>query len=158
MVYKIILPKEPPTLPIQNGGGTFNFQLHPAFWVGMALCDTQSYPNFSNTCAPASDTNIFDNPDPKAKDYIGHHPGTAFLEVQFYPPGWASSADATRYAAAIAIFSFSSSVATGKDGVPMGPPDPLNSNAATFTPDPHKTLFMHPGDTIQVSLRDTPDG
>jgi hypothetical protein len=180
MVYKLILPAEPPTQPIQNGGGVFNFELHPAFWVGMALCDSQSFPNFTNKCAASSDANIFENPNPNAKDYIGHHPGAAFLEVQFYPPGWVSGADATRYAAAIAIFSFSSSAVTGldnnadclnkvgvepgnfafieKDGVPVGPPDPLNSNAATFTPDPNKTLFMNPGDTLLVTLRDTPEG
>ena len=35
--YFLRLPKDPPTLPKQNGtGGTFNFQLHPAFWVGIA--------------------------------------------------------------------------------------------------------------------------
>ena len=46
MVYLIQLPKDPPELPQQNGtGGTFNFQLHPAFWFGMAVCDDQSAPN-----------------------------------------------------------------------------------------------------------------
>ncbi|HEX9064864.1 MAG TPA: hypothetical protein VF843_07135, partial [Streptosporangiaceae bacterium] len=42
-VYTMRLPTDPPTLPKQNGtGGTFNFQLHPAFWFGMAMCDDQS--------------------------------------------------------------------------------------------------------------------
>jgi hypothetical protein len=46
MTYLLQLPMEPPTLPKQDGsGGTFNFQLHPAFWVGMAMCDDQSAPN-----------------------------------------------------------------------------------------------------------------
>src|SRR5262245_10031615 len=37
-LYRLVLPKEPPTLPTQDGtGGTFNFQLHPASWFGMAL-------------------------------------------------------------------------------------------------------------------------
>jgi hypothetical protein len=45
-VYLLQLPKDPPTFPKQDGtGGTFNFQLHPAFWVGMAICDDQSAPN-----------------------------------------------------------------------------------------------------------------
>jgi hypothetical protein len=45
-VYVLTLPKDPPILPKQDGtGGTFNFQLHPAFWFGMAMCDTQSAPN-----------------------------------------------------------------------------------------------------------------
>src|SRR5437899_1000999 len=39
MTYQLTLPKDPPTLPTQDGnGGTFNFQLHPAFWLGMAMC------------------------------------------------------------------------------------------------------------------------
>src|SRR5437899_8891559 len=46
-VYRLTLPKDPPTLPTQTGGGTFNFELHPAFWFGMAMCDTQSYPEFT---------------------------------------------------------------------------------------------------------------
>jgi hypothetical protein len=77
-VYRVTLPTDPSTLPKQDGtGGTFNFQLHPAFWFGMAMCDTQSDPNFTTTCTPDSDTNIFDNPDPTAPDYIGRHPGIA---------------------------------------------------------------------------------
>ena len=41
-VYRLRLPKEPPKLPKQDGtGGTWNFQLHPAFWFGMAVCDDQ---------------------------------------------------------------------------------------------------------------------
>src|SRR5207245_7162565 len=79
--YVLKLPFDPPTAPTQDGtGGTFNFQLHPAFWFGMALCDTESSPEFTKTCAPDSDANIFDGSDPAAADYIGHHPGTAFME------------------------------------------------------------------------------
>lgn len=40
MVYLMRLPKDPPRQPTQDGtGGTFNFQLHPTFWVGLAVCD-----------------------------------------------------------------------------------------------------------------------
>jgi hypothetical protein len=39
--YLVRLPKDPPKPPSQNGtGGTDNFMLHPAFWFGMAMCDT----------------------------------------------------------------------------------------------------------------------
>src|SRR5216684_8873636 len=59
--YFLRLPKDPPTLPKQDGtGGTFNFQLRPAFWVSMAMCDTQSAPNFTSVCPPDTDANIFD--------------------------------------------------------------------------------------------------
>src|ERR1051326_8691458 len=45
-IYRLTLPKDPPNLPKQDAtGGTFNFQLHPAFWFGMAMCDDQSAPN-----------------------------------------------------------------------------------------------------------------
>src|SRR6516164_2492581 len=84
--YKLKLPKDPVTPPSQDGtGGTFNFMLHPAFWFGMAMCDTQSAPEFTTTCVPDTDANIFDNGDPAAPDFIGKHPGTAFMEMQFYP-------------------------------------------------------------------------
>ncbi len=84
-VYLLQLPKDPPTFPKQDGtGGTFNFQLHPAFWVGMAMCDDQSAPNPGGSsvgpnilCTPDSDSNIFDGSDPTMPDYIGKHPGTA---------------------------------------------------------------------------------
>jgi hypothetical protein len=118
--YQLRLPEEPPVLPRNDGsGGTFNFQLHPAFWVGMALCDTESAPNpGTKACTPDTDANIFDGVNPNAADYIGNHPGTAFVEVQFYPPGWVpwpasqiinggSSCDAQQWCAAVAIFSLS---------------------------------------------------
>ena len=92
------LPTDPKDQPTQDGtGGTFNFQLHPAFWFGMAMCDDQSAPNPGGssragrpcrarpTATPTSTT----APTPRRRDYIGQHPGTAFMEMQFYPPGWA---------------------------------------------------------------------
>src|SRR5256885_3397482 len=185
--YLLRLPKDPPTLPKQDGsGGTFNFQLHPAFWLGMALCDNQSGPEFTHAaCTPNSDTNIFDGSDPNAADYIGKHPGTAFLEVQFYPPGWvpfvnAISCDATKWCAAMAIFSLSQDQNHGvvnnadclgragvepanfafitKNGKPHAPPSPLAATTATFTPSAATDLFMGSGDQIAVNIRDSRDG
>jgi hypothetical protein len=53
-IYRLTLPSEPPTPPNQAGtGGTYNFQLHPAFWVGMAMCDTQSAPAPNGTSGTA---------------------------------------------------------------------------------------------------------
>jgi hypothetical protein len=64
-LYLLTLPKDPPTLPTQDGrGGTFEFQLNVAFWFGMVLCDSQSFPNFTHTCRPDTDDNIFDDADP----------------------------------------------------------------------------------------------
>jgi len=184
-VYLLQLPKDPPTLPKQDGtGGTFNFQLRPAFWVGMAMCDDQSAPNPGGSsvgpnipCTPDSDTNIFDDSDPTMPGYIGKHPGAAFMEMQFYPPGWVNGADATRWASALNIDSLSQNFNTGqgnnaacggaieyvnfafitKSGVPPGPPGPLLQNNSTFTPNAD-TLFYNPGDVLRVVLQDTTDG
>jgi hypothetical protein len=183
-IYKVVLPRESLLQPTQDGrGGTFNFQLHPAFWFGMDLCDTQSAPNFTEVCNPDTDDNIFDNPDPNAPDYIGHHPGGAFLELQFYPPGWVGSPqliDSTQYFAAAAIFSFGTSQVTGQrnnldcrrkvgtesanfavitnNGVPLFPPNPLGLPFGNFKPDLSNVLVMNPGDTLLVAILDTPDG
>src|SRR5580765_2666321 len=45
-LYRLTLPTQPVTKPVQDGtGSTWDFQLHPAFWFGMAMCDDQSGPN-----------------------------------------------------------------------------------------------------------------
>jgi hypothetical protein len=161
-IYHLTIPSEPPTPPNQAGtGGTYNFQLHPAFWFGMAMCDSQSAPNFTSTCTPSSDSNIFEGTNPAASDYIGKHPGTAFMEMQFYPPGWVlwqnggTSCDSTKWCAALNIDSLSRNMNTGitnnpdclakvgeepvnfafitTTGVPLGPPGPLSQTPATFT-------------------------
>jgi hypothetical protein len=185
--YRLSLPNEPPTLPAQDGtGGTFTFQDRIAFWLGMDLCDNQSAPEFTHDpCTPDSDTNIFDGADPTQPDYIGHHPGTAFVELQFYPPGWVSfenaiSCDATQWCAAMAIFSFNSNQNTGvsnnadclntvgvepanfafitTSGVPQAPPGPLDLTLGSFTPDPAKDLFMGSGDNLDISIHDSAAG
>lgn len=183
-VYRLRLPKDPPTLPNQNGtGGTFNFMLHPAFWVGMAMCDDQSAPNPGGSsvgpnilCTPDSDSNIFDGSDPTNPSYIGKHPGTAFMEMQFYPPGAVISCDPTRWCAALNIDSLSENQNTGKgnnpacggaieyvnfayiqtDGVPFPPGSP--SPLGPFVAINDKTLFMNSGDELVVTLEDTAHG
>lgn len=184
-IYRLRLPKDPPTPPNQNGnGGTFNFQLHPTFWVGMAMCDDQSAPNPGGSsvganilCTPDSDSNIFDGSDPTKADYIGKHPGTAFMEMQFYPPGWFRSCDITRWCGALNIDSLSENMNTGqgnnaacggaveyvnfayiqKDGIPFPPgsPSPL---IPVFPATNAQTLFMNSGDELEVILQDTAHG
>src|SRR2546421_4843089 len=116
MRYQLTLPKDPsPNNPL-SPGKSFNFELHPAFWFGMAICDTQSYPELLSTCTPDSDKNIV---DPAISP---NHPGTAFMEMQFYPPGWALfalpggvSCDPTKWCAALNIDSFSQNPVTGQN-------------------------------------------
>jgi hypothetical protein len=183
--YYVRLPKDPPTPPQQDGaGGTDNFMLHPAFWFGMAMCDTQSFPNYTTSCPADSDSNIYNSPDPSSPRYIGKHPGTAFMEMQFYPPGWApwpagDSCAATQWCAALNIDSYSSNPAgvnnnaaclnsvgveyvnfafITRNGVAQAPANPLDATLATYTPDPAKDLFMNPGDLLSVHMFDTPAG
>ena len=161
-LYRIVLPKDPFQRPTQDGlGATWNFQSHIAFWFGMDMCDTESAPEYQNTsCAPDSDANIFDSPDPAAPDYIGHHPGGAFMELQFYPPGWSAweagvSCDAVQWCAALTIDSLNESQVDNttqnqqclkkvsiepvsfafitKSGVPQASPDPLTAFSPPFT-------------------------
>src|SRR6266852_4488029 len=72
MRYTLTLPSDPAPTPLTRGK-SFNFQLHPAFWFGMAMCDTQSYPELLSTCTPDSDKHIV---DPAVSP---RHPGTAFM-------------------------------------------------------------------------------
>ena len=192
--YKLTIPSDPPTFPKQNGtGGTFNFQDRIAFWFGLALCDDQSGPNPGGSplagpqipCTPNSDSNIYDGTQLSDPDYIGKHPGTAFMELQFYPPGWVQwppgvSCDPAKWCAALAIFQLNQNQNTGvnnnadclgsvgvepanfafitRNGQPIGPPGPLDQTNTTFDPTPSKVLMMQPNDAVTVDIHDTAAG
>jgi hypothetical protein len=187
MRYQLTLPKDPTTGAngVPKPGQTFNFELHPAFWFGMAMCDTQSFPEQVSTCTPDSDKNIVDPAVSPA------HPGMAFMEMQFYPPGWAFfpqtggiSCDPTRWCAALNIDSLSENPVTGqflnstcansilggteyinfafitKSGHSQGPANPIQSvtSPTSLVPDPTKDLFMNSGDQIAITMHDTSNG
>ena len=99
---------------------TCNFQLHPAFWLGhgdvrhavgarvhaRALHARQRHEHLRQRRAE------------RARSTSGKHPGTAFMEMQFYPPGWVpwpagDSCDATKWCAALNIFSLNLDQNTG---------------------------------------------
>ena len=87
---------------------TWNFQLRPTFWFGLTLCDTESAPEYTKTCKPDSDSNNLVGTNPKAANYIGKHPGNAFMELQFDGPGYVPQfegfgCDATHYCAVMTI-------------------------------------------------------
>jgi hypothetical protein len=110
MTYTVTLPKDPKQQPNASGAGgtTWNFQLRPTFWFGLTLCDTESAPEFTKTCTPDSDSNNLVGTNPAAPDYIGNHPGNAFMELQFYGPGYVPQFEgfgcaATVYCAAMTI-------------------------------------------------------
>lgn len=179
MTWHLTLPTDPALQNPNTPGKSYNFQLHPAFWFGMAMCDTQSYPEQIGTCTPDSDTNIV---DPSVSTRA---PGVAFTELQFYPPGWVkwpagNSCDATKWCAALNIDSLSQDPIAGTslnatcasqvgveyvnfafvttNGVTQAPANPVESTLATFTPDPAKDLFMNSGDGLVVTLHDGPHG
>jgi len=183
--YQVVLPHDPsPDNPMADGK-SYHFELNGALWFGMALCDTQSYPEQVSACKPDSDRNIV---DPAVSP---NHPGTAFMELQFYPPGWvpwptwavavgASACDPTKWCAALNVFSLLEDPVNGtlqnatcaakvgietfqfafvtRNGRAQAPANPIDSTLTTYTPDPAKDLFMNSGDRIGVTTHDTANG
>ena len=185
MRYNIVLPKDPSASHPNAPDKSYQFELSGADWLGMAICDTQSYPEQVKTCPPDSNKNILD-PAKSPK-----HVGQAYMEMQFYPPGWipwpawqvavgASSCNPTMWCAALNIDSLSLNPVTNqqnnsacenkvgeeyvnfafitKNGRSTGPANPLDATTAgTYTPSP-ADLFMHSGDHLSVAFTDTHNG
>jgi hypothetical protein len=168
--YDMTLPTDPTAPPDGTlAGPVWNFQTHIAPWFGMAMCDTESYPETRRTCTPDSDTNNV--PISPTDD----HAGTAYMELQFYPPGYSSqiSCDQTHWCVALTMTSlqgnFDFSVVNNKcvepqafayvtrSGQPIGPTGPDNANTKTFKPT-SDVLLMNRGDRVRVSMHDTADG
>jgi hypothetical protein len=139
MTYTVTLPKDPKKQPNASGAGgtTWNFQLRPTFWFGVTLCDTESAPEFTKKCTPDSDRNNLVGTNPAAPDYIGKHPGNAFMELQFYGPGYVPQFEgfgcaATTYCAAMTIDSRTLNQNNGVENNAacnnyiLGGPEPIN--------------------------------
>jgi hypothetical protein len=170
MTYVMKLPRDPKKAPTANGKVVDYAQLSPAPWFGLPICDPKSYPQ--NPCKPDSDTNSGLISDPNAA-------GSAFMELQLYPPGftpaWTDniSCNATKWCAAMTIdslactFNFATCnnnciepvnfAYMQTNGVPTGPPSPQLANVSTFTPNRH-TLMFHSGDVLVLSISDPPQG
>jgi len=153
------------TLPHESSlPATQSYQNEIAYWFSMALCDVQSYPQ--GACTPDSDSN---NPN---------EAGSAFLEMQFYPPGFspfisAVSCDTTHWCASLHINSlectngfefcnFDCIEPTNfawiqTNGVPTGPAGPVNATPATYTPN-ENTLLMNQGDQLRITIHDSEHG
>ncbi len=163
MTYGMKLPFDPTATPTSTGSVTKYGELSVAPWFGLPLCDPKSFPRGPYT--PDSDAN---NPNLA---------GSAFMELQFYPPGFAPFVDAiscsaTRWCAALTIdslecrtngscnnnciepvnFSFLQT-----NGIPPGSPAPQNPRLSTFLGNSH-TLKMKPGDVLKVSITDPSGG
>jgi hypothetical protein len=155
--WQFTLPSEHP-LP-----ATQSFENYIAFWFAMALCDPNSFPR--GACIPDSDEN---NPTLA---------GSAFLEMQFYPPGFppfitSISCDVKHWCASLHINSLevtdlgtlnpnctepTNFAFIQTNGVPTGPPGPASATDATFTPNA-QTLLMNQGDTLRITIKDTSAG
>ncbi len=168
MTYYMKMPKDPTKPPTNNGKVVKYAELSVAPWFGLPICDPKSYPQ--NPCTPDSDTNTGSGLPTDA--------GSAFMELQFYPPGFApwldsASCNATKWCTAINIDSLESEfnfvnlnpnceepvnfAYLTTNGKPGGPPAPQTANVHTFQPGKH-TLFMNSGDVIKVAISDPPAG
>jgi hypothetical protein len=139
MTYTMTLPTDPTTQPNASGAGstTWGFQLHPTFWFGLAMCDSQSAPEYTPNCTPNTDANNLVGSNPKRPDYVGKHPGTAYMELQFYGPGYVEQFEgfgctAHQYCAAMTIDSRTLNQNTGVENTSacnqyiLGGPEPIN--------------------------------
>jgi hypothetical protein len=160
------LPTEPRALPTTGHPGsdvTHTFELSLAPWFSMNLCDPNSDPQVP--CTPRSDANAPHGSFPGG--------GNAFMELQFYPPGFAPfedsiSCDNTHWCSALTIDSVECTAGGScnnnciepvnfafiqRNGVPAGPPSPQESDLQSFTPNA-QTLMMNQGDRIVIHMFD----
>src|SRR5260370_20199153 len=98
MTFLMQLAVDPAAAPTPNGSVTKSAELSIAPWFGLPLCDPKSYPQ--QPCTPDSDS----------KTRLGSKTdaGSAFMELQFYPPAFgpfkdAFSCDQTRYPVPLTI-------------------------------------------------------
>jgi hypothetical protein len=149
------------------------FELSPAPWFSMSLCDPNSYPQ--TPCTPNSDSNAPTCFGPNCTT-ANSGGGSAFLEMQLYPPNQPpfidnESCDSSHWCAALTIDSAECTAGFAqcntnceeplqfafvqKDGIPTGAPAPQDATRATNIPN-NETLLMNPGDTIRIHLFDAP--
>jgi hypothetical protein len=168
MTYYMQIPREPAKAATNSGSVVDYAELSPAPWFGLPLCDPQSYP--VNPCTPDSDANIGSNVPTAA--------GSAFMELQLYPPRFTPFADDVScnqktWCAAMTIDSLESHfnftdinpnceeptnfAFIQRNGVPTGPPGPQLTNFHTFTPNA-QTLQIHSGDVLRLAITDPSAG
>jgi len=183
LLYYIKLPKDPSMKPKQDGtGATWDFQRRATFWFSITMCDTESSPNFTKKCTPNSDANArFRSTNPKSPHYIGKSPGNAFMELQFYGPGWIPQFDGfgctpTKWCANMTIDSLSDQDNTGVqqnadclNNHPLVGEEPVNwayvtksgvsqfpANPIAVGDDPNQTgLVVDPHKTLLMNPGDT---
>jgi hypothetical protein len=168
-------PSATPTVAHPGRDVSHWFELSPAPWYSMMMCDSYSYPQLP--CVPESDKNApscvlaFNCPP---NNYPGA--GSAVMELQFYPPGNAPfiddpSCSATEWCSSLTIDSLEctyqyatcqthceepiNAAFLQTNGVPTGPAGPGDADFNSAIPNA-KTLLMKPGDKITVHMSDAP--
>jgi hypothetical protein len=168
MSYLMKIPVDPRKAPTPTGSVTNYGELSIAPWFGLPMCDPNSYPQ--NPCTPDSDSNTGSGLPTDA--------GSAFMELQLYPPGFtpfvdSESCSASKWCAALTIdslectFGFATCNPNCEEpvnfaylqtnGIPAGPPSPQLADVSTFLPNRH-TLMINPGDVLALSITDPPQG
>ena len=172
------LPVDPSAAPTAGTPGKDVadwFELSPAPWFSMAMCDPYSYPQLP--CVAESDANAPSCPNGfncPSNAYPGG--GSAVMEMQLYPPGnppWPDNVSCSNvgWCAAITIDSLEctylyatcqthceepiNSAFIQTNGVPTGPAGPGDADFDTSVPN-SDTLIMKPGDKISVHMFDAP--
>jgi hypothetical protein len=169
MTYFMKVPVDPSKAPTPDGRVTNYGELSVAPWFGLPMCDPQSYPQ--NPCTPDSDSNSGAINNPASA-------GSAFMELQLYPPGFtpfvdSESCSATKWCAALTIDSLECTFGFANcnnncieptnfaflqtNGVPAGPPSPQLADVSTFLPNKN-TLLINQGDVLEISIKDPPQG
>jgi hypothetical protein len=169
MTYLMKVPVDPKVAPTASGSVTNYGQLSVAPWFGLPMCDPDSYPQ--NPCTPDSDSNLGGITNPADA-------GSAFMELQLYPPGYepfvdSESCSVTKWCAALTIDSLECSFQFATcnpnceeptnfaflqtDGVPAGPPSPQLADVSTFSPN-SRTLLINQGDVLRISITDPAQG
>ena len=139
MQWKFTLPTTDPN-PNQSGTNVANFELYSTFWIGLALCDPNSNP--FGPCTSLSDAN---NPATA---------GSAFLELQFYPPG-INCSSSSQWCVNLHINTLENNNAFQKTNCL----EPTTAVYVTTNGTPGGTqLAMNNGDTIVVTIQDTANG
>ncbi len=173
VTWGLTLGKDPTALPTDETPGkdvTHWFELTPAPWLSMALCDDFSYPQLP--CRPEADANA---PAPCSTVAIKCSPnlypggGSALMEMQFYPPGnppFADSAscDDVHWCAALTIDSLECTEQYATCNSSCEEPQEFAFIQTNGVPDPDgttpdaDTMLMNPGDKLSVQIKDAPAG
>ncbi len=163
-------PAADPTVAHPGTDVTHWFELSIAPWFSMALCNQRSYPY--TPCTPESDANApVGNPPWATPELAGG--GSSFLEMQFYPPGYAPfvdsiSCDNTHWCASLHINDLectlrrsrtATTIASSRPTSPSSrqtacrPARPARSSRISRRRHPNaKTLLMNPGDVVRVHI------